>query len=134
MIRFSRSEDYAVILVGELSEHFEKGLVSLSRIAKNKKLSLLFLRNIAHDLRKANIVTAVEGKNGGYKLTKNPNSIQLGEIIKAVAKRPLFSCCQNTKDGKCHTSTCSHGFSLQRLNNQFLEKIYTMKLSEVANT
>lgn len=131
MMRFSRSEDYAVILVDELAKHYEKRLVSLSEIAKLHRLSLLFLRNVAKDLRKAHIIEAVEGKNGGYKLVKHPNKLALGQIIEAVAKRPLFTCCQDTTDGKCHTNKCSHGFSLQRLNNEVLEKIYNMRLSEV---
>lgn len=131
MIRFSRSEDYAVILVNELVSRFEQRLVSLSEVARKHNLSILFLRNIAQDLRRASIIEAMEGKNGGYKLVRHPSKIQLGNIIEAVVKRPLFSCCQDTRDGKCHANKCSHGFSLRRLSNEFLEKIYHLNLSQL---
>lgn len=131
MIRFAKSEDYALILVQSLTNAYKKRLVPLSEIAKANHLSLLFLRNIAASLKKTGFITAIEGKNGGYKLTKDPQSIQLGNIIEASSKKTFFSCCQKTKDGKCQAKTCPHGFSLRRLQNQFLEKVYLIKLSEV---
>ncbi len=134
MIRFSRSEDYAIILVNELANYFGERYVSLSDIAKKNNLSILFLRNIAQDLRRVHIIEAVEGKNGGYKLAKHPSKILLGKIIEAVAKKPLFSCCQNTRDGKCRAHACPHGFSLRRLNNEFIEKIYKLNLNQLFNT
>lgn len=131
MIRFAKSEDYALILVQSLTKEYKKRLVPLSEIAKKYSLSLLFLRNIAASLKRAGFITAVEGKKGGYKLVKDPQSIQLGNIIEASSKKTFFSCCQKTKDGKCQAKTCPHGFSLRRLQNQFLKQIYAIKLSEV---
>ena len=130
MIQISKSEDYAVLLVSTIAKHFDIGLVPLSAIAKQHNLSVLFLRNIAQDLKKAGIITAVEGKTGGYRLVHDPKQILLGKILESVSKKPLFSCCQNTPDGKCHASKCSHGLSLRRMHNQFLEKLYDMPLSE----
>lgn len=123
MIRFSKREDNAIILVSELVKQFGKRLVSLSEVATKHNISVLFLRNIASDLRAAGLIEAVEGKNGGYKLKKAPNQMQLGEVISAVSKQPIFSCCQNTKDGKCRANTCPHGFSLRRAHNEFLENL-----------
>ncbi len=123
MIRFSKREDDAVILIGELVKQFGKRVVSLSEVAKKHNISVLFLRNIAADLRKADLIEAVEGKNGGYKLKKAPDQMQLGEIISAVSKQSIFSCCQNTKDGKCSANACPHGFSLRRAHNTFLETL-----------
>lgn len=133
MVHFSRSEDYAVIFVNTLTASYKKRFIPLSKIAKTNSLSLLFLRNIASRLRAAGIVKAIEGKNGGYALAKNPKMIALGKVIEASCGRSLFSCCQQTKDGKCHSTLCPHGFSLRRLQNKFLENIYNLTLSEVAN-
>lgn len=130
MRRFSKREDYAVILVDSLALHFEKRLVALSEVAAEYKLSVLLLRNVAQDLRRAGLITAVEGRGGGYKLTRHPEKIQIGEIIRAFSTDPLYMCCQNTTDGKCSASACPHGFSLNRLNNMFLEKVANMTLAE----
>ncbi|MBI2074337.1 MAG: Rrf2 family transcriptional regulator [Candidatus Levybacteria bacterium] len=130
MIRFSKKEDYAIILINKLVQNYKKRLVPLSEVAREHKLPLLFLRNIASDLRKSGLIVAVEGKSGGYKLSKHPSNIEVGEVITALTKNPLFSCCQNTKDGKCAASTCPHGFSLRRLSNTILEKISGVTLDK----
>ena len=133
MITFSKREDYGMMLMTELFQNFGKKLVPLSEIAQKHTISLFFLRNIASDLRKAGFIKAAEGKNGGYTFSTNPKNIQFGKIIEVLARRPLFSCCQNTADGKCHVNLCPHGFSPRRLTNQFLEGIYDKSLSEVVS-
>lgn len=131
MIRFSKREDYGVVLMADLLKNFEKRLIPLSEIAQKHKIPLLFLRNIAADLRKTGLISAVEGKNGGYKLAKNPSNIQLGKIIQALSKKSIFSCCQETSDGRCKVVSCPHGFSLRRLNNEFLETVSRKSLKEI---
>lgn len=130
MVHFSKKEDYAVILLNKLAAAYKKKLVPLSEIAKEYNISLLFLRNIALDLRRARIINAVEGRDGGYRLIRSPKQVTIGEIIKAISHRQLFSCCQNTPDGKCVVRSCPHGFSLKRLNNKFLEKISGFTLDQ----
>ena len=44
MIKLSRREDYAVILVNELAKEYKKRLIPLSEIAGEYSISLLFLR------------------------------------------------------------------------------------------
>lgn len=131
MIRFSKREDYGIVLMSKLCQSYGRKLTPLSEIAREYKISILFLRNIARDLRKVGLISAVEGKNGGYKLTKNPKDIQLGEIIQALSKKPIFSCCQETFDGRCKVAPCPHGFSLRRLNNEFLETVSRKSLKEI---
>lgn len=131
MILFSKREDYGMMLMTELLNEFGKRLIPLSEVSKNHEIPLLFLRNIASDLRKAGFIRAVEGKKGGYKLARNPNEIQFGQVLETLRKKPLFSCCQDTKDGRCSASLCSHGFSPRRLTNEFFEGIYHKSFAEV---
>lgn len=131
MITVSKREDYGIMLVTELVDNFDKRLIPLSQVAKKHKIPLFFLRNIAHDLRLAKIIDAVEGKNGGYKLAKDPKEIMFGQVLEILSKKPLFSCCQKTSDGKCHKSLCPHGFSPRRLANEFLEGVYKKTFKEV---
>lgn len=131
MVTVSKREDYGIALMVDLFKNFGKRLVPLSEIAKTHSISLLFLRNIAADLRKSGLIMAVEGRKGGYKLSKNPKDIQFGDVLRSLWRKPIFSCCQNTPDGRCHISSCPHGFSLRRLNNEFLEDICNLSLRRV---
>ncbi|QQG41022.1 MAG: Rrf2 family transcriptional regulator [Candidatus Levyibacteriota bacterium] len=130
MVRFSRREDYAVILVTTLAEHYSRGLISLSEVAKSYKLSLLFLRNVANDLRNKSIVKAVEGKKGGYKLSKNPKDLKMGEVLKAFSTEALLSCCSAfSVKGKCpQEGFCRTGYIWRKLNREFLERISSLSV------
>ena len=86
MIRLSRREDYAVILVNKLATEYNKRLVPLSEIAKEYNISLLFLRNLANELRSAGLIKAVEGKLGGYYLSKDAKKIKMGDILEVFSK------------------------------------------------
>lgn len=138
MIRFSRREDYAVILITKLAEEYNKRLVSLSEIAREYSISLLFLRNIANDLRFAGIVTAVEGKNGGYALKHDPIKVKMGDILGAFSKNSVLECCSvGSKSSKNHLfskcpkeSSCRPGYIWRKINKDFLEKISNLTVEE----
>lgn len=135
MIRFSRKEDYAVILVHELVENYKKRLVPLSEIAKEYNISLLFLRNLANELKHAGLIKAVEGKSGGYYIDKDPTFVKVGEVLQIFSKESLVRCCsalekKSTKTACSKESFCQPGYIWRKLNKEFLEKIYNLTLKE----
>ena len=138
MIRFSKREDYAVILISKLAENYKKRLVSLSEIAKEYSISLLFLRNIANDLRVSGVVRALEGKNGGYALVHNPKTLKMGKILPVFSKDSIIKCCSFTKkslknhrEGKCpKQGICKPGYIWRKINKDFLDKISSLSVAE----
>lgn len=131
MVKFSKREDYGIILMAKLYQNYGKKLTPLSEVAREYKISTLFLRQLADSLRKAGIISAVEGRNGGYELKKSPKAINVGQIIAALSGRSILECCQLNKRGKClKEKFCQPGFAWRKLNNQFLEKIYHLSLEK----
>lgn len=130
MIRFSRSEDYAIILIHSLAIAYNKRIVPLPEIAKRHKISLLFLRNLASLLRKADIIGANEGKNGGYFLKQDPKHLKVGDILHVFSPRPLLPCCEvGHKKGNCDKEKfCQTGVIWRKLNEEFLERISSMTI------
>lgn len=136
MLSFSKSEDYTMIILSELAKNYKKRLVPLSKIAKENKISILFLRNLANELRRAGIITAVEGKNGGYLLQNDPRILKVKKILGVFSKKPFLECCPLGKrhSGICKKAqSCEPGFIWRRLNKEFLEKIYNLSLLEFIN-
>jgi Rrf2 family transcriptional regulator, cysteine metabolism repressor len=135
MIRLSRREDYAVILVNALVEAYGKRLVPLSEVAKEYDLSALFLRNVASDLRAVNVIKAVEGKKGGYSLIKDPNDVTMGDVLRIFAKEDVLTCC--SMEGKAdHKRVCPQkdrcvaGNIWRKLNKELMDKVYNLSLKE----
>jgi len=132
MIRFSRSEDYAIVIVGSLAKDYQKRLVPLSDIAKEYDISTLFLRNLANELREAGVIKATEGKGGGYYLTKKPNEIKMGEILAIFSNKQHLVCCPTDTPGSQRVCPkekyCVAGNVWRQLNKEFLDKIYNLTL------
>jgi Rrf2 family protein len=133
MIRFSRKEDYAIILVNKLAVEYEKRLVSLTEIAREYDISLFFLRNLANVLRKAGLIQATEGKFGGYALTKDPKEIKMGDILRVFSNDEKLTCCS---DDEKHNRICPQqknciaGNTWRQLNKEFIDKVYKLSLTD----
>ena len=133
MIKFSRREDYAIILVNKLAQVYNKKLISLTEIASEYAISLFFLRNLANALRKAGLIQATEGKNGGYTLSKDPKKIKMGEILSIFSEKQNLTCCSHNEK---HARTCPQqknciaGNTWRQLNKEFIDKVYSLSLSE----
>lgn len=135
MIRLSKREDYAIILINELARNYKKRLVPLSEIAREYSISVLFLRNLAYELKNAGIIKAIEGKSGGYFLIQNPHNLKMGNVLKIFSKNQLLDCCKSGND-QLHKRNCPKqdycitGNVWRKLNKEFIDKIYNLSLFE----
>ena len=62
-------------------------LASVKRIAEEENISAKYLEAICAILKRNNILTAVKGKGGGYKLTRPLKNITTLEIIESLGGR-----------------------------------------------
>ena len=82
-VKVSAKSDYAVRALLELADAGD-GPVKGERLAQTQAIPLKFLENILIDLRHAGIVRSQRGADGGYWLARGPDSISVGEVIRAV--------------------------------------------------
>jgi len=68
--------------------------VPIISISEALGVSKLFLEQIAADLKKGGLITAVKGKKGGYQLARNPSDITALDVLKTV-ENTLFETAQN---------------------------------------
>jgi Rrf2 family cysteine metabolism transcriptional repressor len=61
-----------------------QGLLSLAEIARNEMLPLSYLEQLVGDLRRAGLVEGIRGLHGGYRLTRPPDEITVGEIYRVL--------------------------------------------------
>ncbi|MEL6531663.1 MAG: Rrf2 family transcriptional regulator [Pseudomonadota bacterium] len=60
------------------------GLIALSEVSKRQDISLPYLEQLFVRLRRAGLVEAVRGPNGGYRLARPASEIRVVEIFEAV--------------------------------------------------
>lgn len=133
MIRFSKKEDYSLILLASLASDFQIRLTSLSKISREYNISILFLRNLASQLRKAGFIKAKEGKNGGYYLSKDPKKIKVGEVLRTISKRQFPLDCLDKNKICPKRKICETSSSWKKISNDFINKINNLSLYEFIN-
>jgi len=90
MVVFSTQSDYAVILLSELAR--SKTYLSISKVAKDKKLPYRYLSRIASTLKAAGLIQSKEGVTGGYLLNKQPDQIPLADVLALFEKIGTTRC------------------------------------------
>ena len=61
-----------------------RGLLSLSEISRTELLPLAYLEQLIGELRRAGLVEGVRGLHGGYRLTRGPSEITVGEVYRVL--------------------------------------------------
>ncbi len=68
----------------QLASAHGHGLLSLAEIARNELLPLSYLEQLVGDLRRAGLVEGTRGLHGGYRLTRSPDEITVGQIYRVL--------------------------------------------------
>lgn len=94
---------YAVTAMLDIALNQDKGAITLSLISERQGISLSYLEQIFAKLKKAELVSSARGPGGGYRLSRHPKEISVGQIVHAVDENIDASQCsgkQNCKGGQ----------------------------------
>jgi Rrf2 family protein len=83
-MRISAKEDYAVRAGLELALA-GGGPLKREQIAQAQDIPTAFLQNILAELRHAEIVEALRGRDGGFRLARPADEIAVADIVRAVS-------------------------------------------------
>ncbi len=72
---------YALTVMVDLAKLSDGGYVSLSDIAEREHLSMKYLESIISILNKGGMLQSLRGKNGGYRLARDPEEYNISEIL-----------------------------------------------------
>lgn len=83
-MKVSTRAHYGLRAMTQLAGSSGHGLVSLSEIARNELLPLPYLEQLIGELRRAGLVEGVRGLHGGYRLTRPPAQITVGQVYRVL--------------------------------------------------
>ena len=128
MLKFSKETDYALQLLQALSE--KKEILSLNEFSKESGISFAILQKIARNLKKAQIICSLRGKNGGYTLCQSPKDFTMHQIIEAVeGKFGIVNCLKKEKNCT-KEKDCTVKNNFQKLNESLLTLLREMTLED----
>lgn len=83
-MRISTRELYGLRAMSEFASRFGQGPVSLTEVARKQGISQAYLEQIAIDLRRAGLLHSKRGAQGGYYLSRAPQTTTAGDVIRAL--------------------------------------------------
>lgn len=83
-MKVSSRAHYGLRAMTELARTHGHGTLSLTEIASREGLPLPYLEQVIGPLRKAGLVEGMRGAHGGYRLTRAPAEIKVGEIVRIL--------------------------------------------------
>ena len=93
----------------DLAQHREEGFVSLKVVADRQNISMKYLEMIIAHLKKAELVESTRGKEGGYRLSREPDAYPIFEILNCMEDNLAPVACIQVgtvnceKAGQCQT-------------------------------
>jgi len=95
--------DYALKILLDLSLNYEKGLVQIKEISKRQDIPVKYLEQIILILKGAGYVRSKRGPVGGVYLSKPPEKIKVGEIVRLMeGSTSPITCVSRTEPSKCN--------------------------------
>ncbi len=105
-MRLSTKGRYGVMAMYQLAVNYEMGTISLKDIAEELDYSDAYLEQMFAILKRERLITSHRGPKGGYRLSKDPYDITVGEVIRALEGPIEFSSCVGgTENYDCKRSS-----------------------------
>jgi Rrf2 family protein len=83
-MRISAKGEYAIKAVLDLAMHHGRGLIPIQEIADRQGIPQRYLEQVLLGLKRAGLLTSKRGASGGYHLTRAPDGITVGAVLRAV--------------------------------------------------
>lgn len=125
---------YALRVMVDLSEHNTGAYIPLKDIAERQEISKKYLESIMAVLSKAGFVDALNGKGGGYKLSRGPEEYTVGSVLKLTEGTLAPIPCLEQEGSACKRApecrTLPMWAELNRLIDRYFEGITVADLAE----
>jgi len=116
---------YAVTAMLDLALHGDHGPVSLADISARQEISLSYLEQLFSRLRRHQLVVSIRGPGGGYRLSRDADSVYVAEVVDAVNESLDTTRCANKGDCQNGEKCLTHHLwsDLSDQIHQFLSEI-----------
>lgn len=82
-MNFSKTTEYAFRILSFMAQD-ESRLYNVDEIFEKLRIPYRYLRKLMTNLTRSGFIVSIQGKNGGYKISKKIEEIKLLEILDAV--------------------------------------------------
>ncbi|MCC7103660.1 MAG: Rrf2 family transcriptional regulator [Chloroflexi bacterium] len=133
-MKISTRAHYGLRAATQLAKHFDRGVLSLTDIARMEHLPLAYLEQLMAELRRAGLVEGTRGLHGGYRLSRSPEAITVGEIYRGLEGpiAPVDCTAEDYRPGACDAEAgCLSRTVWQRVQDAISQVLNTITLADM---
>lgn len=75
---------YGLRALIEIARNYGNGPINIRDISKSQKISMSYLEQILHRLKKAGLIRSIRGAKGGYVLARDSEKITVKDVVKVL--------------------------------------------------
>lgn len=113
----------------------EDAVLSSSKITDAEKLPAHYGETIVNSMRRAKLLTASKGKNGGYRLARAPEHISVADVVLAIDGHTTQVECVRAEDRRCSECPgdlpCLLRRMFARANERLLDEYRSVTLADL---
>src|SRR5215469_5334692 len=137
MLRVSTKGEYGVRIMVDLARHYGGRPRSLTDISQAESLPLAYLEQLIKLLRESEppLVTSTRGAHGGYKLTRPPEQIVMGEIVRVLEGpiAPMICATEGEMTQLCNfLDSCRTKYLWARVRDAVAQTLDSITLADLA--
>ena len=131
---FSASCHYGLQAMFYIASHCEEGCnIELKEIAEEREIPKHFLSKILQQLVREKLLCSMKGPHGGFRLSRDPATITLIDIVEAIDGVEIFDECGIGLRQCTDTDPCPIHDNFKILREQIKELFQTKTLETLAN-
>lgn len=132
-MRLTHLSDYSVRVLIYLSVNPEP-LSTIAEISERYGISRNHLTKVAHQLGRAGYLTTLRGRAGGIKLAREPQAINIGEVVRLMeSPSALVECFQGEKNECRITPDCTFKHVLADAQEAFFAHLDQFTLASITD-
>ncbi|GCE26776.1 AsnC family transcriptional regulator [Dictyobacter alpinus] len=137
MLRVSTKGEYGVRIMVDLARYYGGRPRSLTDISQAETLPLAYLEQLVKLLREADppLVVSTRGAHGGYKLSRDPAEITMGEVVRVLEGpiAPMICATEGEMTQVCNfIEACKTKYLWTKVRDAVAQTLDSMTLAELA--
>jgi len=127
------STDYAVRILKYLHIHKED-LPTAMTISQSIGITYPFFIKIANQLKQKGLLSAVQGRNGGYRLARSADKISIYDVFLSIEGELQINRCLNPNHGctKGEVHACKFHRFLRSLQDKLIHEMTSQSIADFA--
>lgn len=123
---------YALRMMIFLAAQAKEAPVSLKEVSEHEGISMKYLEQVARPLADAGLIRSARGKNGGYTLTRPPEQVSAGEVLRAAEGTTAPVSCLEPGQGCPRAGACTTIAFWRGLDRTIDDYVNGVTLAELA--